>query len=217
VTINGQKAFTLFDSGCTTEACSPDFARVAGIKVFPIQTAVTLQLGTAGSRSKINHGTIAKVEYDSTSCDEYLDIVNFDRFDAIIGRNSCVSMGSHWTSSSIQFVCAGSQPTRLPKRRNPLRLSAVTLTEGDIPRLREQWMEISKDIMSGVPETMPPLREVNHRIPLIDEVKVYNYHLPKCPDAMKEQLIEKINRYVRAGWWKAVQTNQAAPMLCIPK
>jgi hypothetical protein len=71
--------------------------------------------------------------------------------------------------------------------------------------------------MSGVPEKMPPLRAVNHRIPLIDETKVYNYHLLRCPDAMKEQLIDKINRYVHAGWWKAVQTDQAAPMLCIPK
>jgi hypothetical protein len=98
-----------------------------------------------------------------------------------------------------------------------LKSGTTKLTETDIPALRDRWMEISKDIMSGVPETMPPLRAVNHRIPLIDDNKVYNYHLPRCPDAMKEQLIEKINRYVRAGWWTAVQTNQAAPMLCIPK
>lgn len=98
-----------------------------------------------------------------------------------------------------------------------IRAGDVTLSEIDIPRLRDRWLEISKDIMSGVPGTMPPLREVNHRIPLIDETKVYNYHLPRCPDAMKNQLIEKIDRYVKAGWWKAVQTDQAAPMLCIPK
>jgi hypothetical protein len=68
----------------------------------------------------------------------------------------------------------------------------VKYSEADIPRLRDRLMEISVDIMSGVPERMPPLRAVNHRIPLIDEGMLYHYHLPRCPDAMKPQLSEKI-------------------------
>ncbi|KAJ7217814.1 hypothetical protein GGX14DRAFT_337882, partial [Mycena pura] len=71
--------------GCTTEACSPDFARIAGIMVFPIEADVTLQLGTAGSRAKINHGMRAVIKYDDIKSDEYFDIVNLDRFDVIIG------------------------------------------------------------------------------------------------------------------------------------
>ncbi|KAF8131717.1 hypothetical protein K438DRAFT_1998848 [Mycena galopus ATCC 62051] len=78
VKVNGMGAFALFDSGCTTEACSPDFARVAGLKVFPIHSEITLQLGTAGSRSKINHGVTAMCEYDDIKSEEYLDIVNLD-------------------------------------------------------------------------------------------------------------------------------------------
>ena len=34
---------------------------------------------------------------------------------------------------------------------------------------------------------------------------------------MKVQLMEKITCYMQAGWWESVQTDQAAPMLCIPK
>ena len=45
----------------------------------------------------------------------------------------------------------------------------------------------------------------------------YKYHLPKCPDAMKPQLLEKIERYTAAGWWQQVNTSQAAPLLCIAK
>jgi hypothetical protein len=37
-----------------------------------------------------------------------------------------------------------------------------TLTEEDIPRLKEQWYDRCKDIMGGVPPKMPPLREINH-------------------------------------------------------
>ncbi|KAF7369281.1 WD40 repeat-like protein [Mycena venus] len=100
VKVNGREAFALFDSGCTTEACSPDFARVAGIEVFPIQSEVTLQLGTAGSRSKINHGATATVEYDDIKSDEYLDIVNLDQFDLIIGTKF---MRKHRMALDFQF------------------------------------------------------------------------------------------------------------------
>ncbi|KAJ6478845.1 hypothetical protein C8R47DRAFT_922643, partial [Mycena vitilis] len=100
VKVNGKEAFALFDSGCTTEACSPDFARVAGIKVFPIVSEITLQLGTAGSRSKINHGTIAQLEYDDIKSEEYLDIVNLDQFDLIIGTKF---MRKHKMALDFQF------------------------------------------------------------------------------------------------------------------
>ena len=71
--------------------------------------------------------------------------------------------------------------------------------------------------MTGVPDKLPPFREINHKIPLIDEKKQYHYHLPRCPEAMKPQLIEKIEKYTKAGWWEEATVHQAAPMLCIPK
>ena len=71
--------------------------------------------------------------------------------------------------------------------------------------------------MSGVPENLPPLREINHLIPLIDKGKTYCYHLPRCPDTLKPQLIDKINRYEHAGWWIPMNVPQAMPMMCLPK
>ncbi|KAJ7727094.1 hypothetical protein B0H16DRAFT_1237583, partial [Mycena metata] len=100
VKINGKEAFALFDSGCTTEACSPEFVKAIGLKVFPIKSEVTLQLGTAGSRSKINHGLIAVLEYDDIKSEEYLDIVNLDQFDLIIGTKF---MRKHKMSLDFQF------------------------------------------------------------------------------------------------------------------
>jgi len=92
-----------------------------------------------------------------------------------------------------------------------------TLTGEDIPELWAKWLRSCQDIMNGVPEELPPMHGVNHHIPLIVENKRYHYHLPRCPDSVKVQLMEKIMRYMRAGWWESVQTDQAAPMLCIPK
>jgi hypothetical protein len=64
---------------------------------------------------------------------------------------------------------------------------------------------------------LPPLREINHRIPLIDDNKWYNYYLPRCPDAMKPQFMEKLRTYVDARWWIPKAISQAVLLLCIPK
>jgi hypothetical protein len=73
------------------------------------------------------------------------------------------------------------------------------------------------DILNRVPLELPPLREINHKIPLIDNDKQYHYHLPRCPDTMKPQLMDKLRTYIDAGWWIPKTASQAAPLLCIPK
>ena len=63
-----------------------DFARVAKLKVTQLENPVPLQLGTVGSRSMINFGTRAHLELGTiTENDAYLDVVNIDRYDMIIG------------------------------------------------------------------------------------------------------------------------------------
>ena len=73
------------------------------------------------------------------------------------------------------------------------------------------------DLVSGVPLKVPPLQEINHEINLIDPHKRIKYHLPKCPDALKEELADKISRYTGAGWWVSSTARQAVPMLCMLK
>jgi hypothetical protein len=92
-----------------------------------------------------------------------------------------------------------------------------SLMREDIPRVRKEWMKSNEDIMNGALEWLPLLREVNHRIPIMDENKRYKYHSPRCPDPLKPKLIEKIARYTCAGWWEPIQVDQVAPMLCIHK
>jgi len=94
---------------------------------------------------------------------------------------------------------------------------ATSYTEEDIPKLKQQWHDQYQDILQGTPEELPPLREVNHEINLIDPNKRYTYYLPRCPDAYKGAFYEKLNQYVRANWWEPQTTPQAAPLLCVPK
>lgn len=90
-------------------------------------------------------------------------------------------------------------------------------SEDDIPKLRAKWLEYCAEILQGTQDGLPPLREINHKIPLIDESKRYNYYMPRCPDSMREQLIDRIGVYTKAKWWEPCTSDQAAPMLCVPK
>jgi len=86
-----------------------------------------------------------------------------------------------------------------------------------LQKLHDHWFAKYADILNRVPLELPPLREINHQIPLIDDGKQYYYYLPCCPDAMKLQLMEKMKQYVGVGWWIPKAVPQAAPLLCIPK
>src|SRR5882762_10579709 len=85
VTINGVKAFTLFDLGSTMDAMSPDFTRVAKLKLKELVKPVTLQLGCSGSRSKVNFATTAITKFSLINRNTYLDIANLDKYDCILG------------------------------------------------------------------------------------------------------------------------------------
>lgn len=89
ILLNGVPAFTLFDSGSTSDAISPDFARIAKIDTFQLANPIPLQLGTKGSRSKITFGAETSFLYGNERVKvegiDYFDITNIDRYDLIIG------------------------------------------------------------------------------------------------------------------------------------
>lgn len=102
-----------------------------------------------------------------------------------------------------------------PSHLNPIPDNS--LTNADIPRIRQEWLDCIKDITCPIPEELPPFRDINHEINLINDDKLYRYHHPRCPDHFVTALTEKISRYVRAGWWVPSKVRQAMPMLCVPK
>jgi len=91
------------------------------------------------------------------------------------------------------------------------------LTEEDFLRLRQQWHDEFVDMVNGSHSQLPPWREVNHEIHLVDNDKRYKYFTPCCPNSLHDELHAKINHYVNAGWWEPRSVKQAAPLLCIPK
>ncbi|KAJ7583104.1 hypothetical protein C8J56DRAFT_1054836 [Mycena floridula] len=54
-------------------------------EAHPLENPVNVALGTVGSRSKINFGTYCNVKYGPIDSKEYWDVLNIDRYDAIVG------------------------------------------------------------------------------------------------------------------------------------
>ncbi len=91
------------------------------------------------------------------------------------------------------------------------------LQAAELDQIRTHILDEYADLFQPVPPVLPPFREINHSIPLVDERKRYNYHLPRRPEALRTQLSDKIERYVQAGWWVPRAVDQAAPLLCVYK
>ncbi|KAF8240538.1 hypothetical protein L208DRAFT_1232345 [Tricholoma matsutake] len=213
------EAFVLLDSGCTSDLIFPEFAISVNLKAHELEEPVPLQLGTVGSHWKINFGLFTDFEIGEIKNTHYFDVVNIDIYDAILGT---VFMRKH--SIVLDFECDKVHVDDLneilfaicEELANKAKCTGP-LSKKDLPRLREEWKQSCQDILNGVPDKLPPLRDINHHIPLVHEKKKYNYYHPKCPDLMRKPLTEKIARYCKAGWWCPACMEQAAPMLVAPK
>ena len=96
-------------------------------------------------------------------------------------------------------------------------LEGLSMTDPGFTLLREWWKCRFNDVMAPAPEVLPPFREVNHRITLIDPNKRYVERRATCPQSLEAQLRTKVERYERANWWVRKATSMACPLLCIPK
>ncbi|KAJ8095573.1 hypothetical protein PM082_023103 [Marasmius tenuissimus] len=151
IDINGVRAFTLFDSGSTADAVSPDFARIAKLAVYHLENPVTFQLGTKGSRSRISHGCDTKYSFASShetvSEVGYFDVANIDRYDAVVGT---VFMRRHGLSlnfsdnsirlngKSIPTLDEGEETTELARRHAKIILRERYIEKSNKSRARTQ-------------------------------------------------------------------------------
>ena len=65
-------------------------------------------------------------------------------------------------------------------------------THSDIPQLYEEIAEKYSDLLGPLPLKLPPICEVSHEIPLIDESKQLKHRLPECAEAFYSELTRKI-------------------------
>jgi hypothetical protein len=84
-------------------------------------------------------------------------------------------------------------------------------------RIRAKWKRLFEPLMREPPLELPPLRDINHDIKFMDDEKKISYYRARCPEALKAQLLEKIQTYIHANWWYEGVAEDAPPMLCLFK
>ncbi|KIJ29917.1 hypothetical protein M422DRAFT_94802, partial [Sphaerobolus stellatus SS14] len=218
--VGGTKACCLFDSGCEGIIMSSEFARATGICMHKLPEPIGIQQAFQGSRAKLYYTATTDITVGQQMYKEMFDIANVDYYDVMLGTPFLRRV-----KANIDFNGLGSIIINGETIDNDLSVwlasseakihGVLQLTKDDFSCLRSQWKEKYSDLFSNIPLELPPMREVNHRIKLIDSDKQFNYRLPKCLEALRPQLHAKIDRYIKAGWWEPTSASQAVPMLCI--
>ena len=105
------------------------------MKIHSLDEPMGIQLGCKGSKSKIIFGTSGPVRYSSIVGTHYFDVVNIDRFDAIIGmgfmRKFSITLEPEHDSILISGVPAptlseGEEMAELARRHSLRRAQPVS-------------------------------------------------------------------------------------------
>jgi RNase H-like domain found in reverse transcriptase/Integrase zinc binding domain/Reverse transcriptase (RNA-dependent DNA polymerase)/Retroviral aspartyl protease/Zinc knuckle len=219
VNINGSPARALLDSGSLGDFLSSTMADQLSVKREQLDTPLSLQLAVQGSRSKVNARATVNIQYQDIDETRSLDIINISNYDLILGTPF---MYQHQ-------ICIGFNPARvmvgsdvaLPMKTGldtKLMTAGISIEELQLEEAREELRQYAEPLCKEMHETgFPPLRDINHTIPLIDENKVYHWRPSRCPEALRDQWAEKRDAYLKTGRWEITSAGNTVPMLLIPK
>ena len=219
VSVNGQSCRALIDSGSFSDFMSTTLADQLKVKLEVLDRPLPLQLAVSGSCGKIKVRTTVQFEYQKINEICTFDIINVDSYDLILG-----------TPFLFQHqILLGFNPSQVNVRSTeslPIRGTQVLVLESremevvtdHIESLREELRQYALPICKEAIETpLPPLRVINHAIPLIDEHKVYSWRPSRCPEQMKPLWRAKREDYLRTGRWEFRSGRNAVPMLMLKK
>ena len=219
VIVNGRPARALLDSGSLGDFVSSTLVDQLSAKKELLASPISLQLAVQGSRSKVNARTTLEMEYQDICESRTFDVININNYDLILGTPF---MYQHQ-------ICLGFNPARvvigsdkaLPMKAGAdtkLMAAGVSPDNEEINAVREELIQHAIPLCREVQETeLPPLRDINHTIPLIDESKTYPWRPSRCPEAFREQWAEKRDAYLKSGRWEITSSGNTVPMLLIPK
>ncbi len=191
------------------------------LKVFKtyFPSPMPLHLAVQGSRSKVVCGTKVNFQYQNINAPHYFDICNLAGYDIVLGTPFLYQYNVH-VGLNPTTVEIGSS-TALPMSGDSVkevRSQAMTMFDDLLDKARADLREYAEPICKTASETpLPPLRVINHTIPLIDEHKIYPWHPSRCPEAFRSQWDAKRRDYLASGRWKITSAGNTVPMLLIPK
>ena len=219
VNVNGHPCRVLIDSGSLGDFISSTLADQLGLKKQSLPKPMTVQLAVQGSRSQVKTRMEARLQYQGIDEIRRFDVININSYDIILGtpwmwqHQVCIGF------NKARVVIGSDIP--IPMGAGPdtkILASAMAFEDKNIENAWEELLQYAEPLCKTVAETdLPPLRVVNHSIPLIDENKVYPWRPSRCPEAFRTQWIERRDAYVRSGRWMITTSGNTVPMMCVPK
>ena len=219
VHVEGRPARALLDSGSLGDFISSTLVDQLSLKREQLDTPLSLQLAVQGSRSKVNAKVSVNLQYQTIDETRALDVININNYDLILG--------TPWLYQ--HQVCVGFNPSRVvigsdlsqPVKAGidtKLMAAGMSLEEQRLEDTREELRRYAEPLCKEMHETgLPPLRDINHTIPLIDEKMTYTWRPSRCPEAFRDQWAEKRDAYLKSGRWEITSSGNTVPMLLIPK
>ncbi|QRV96035.1 Pol polyprotein/retrotransposon [Ceratobasidium sp. AG-Ba] len=218
-TINGHKVRALIDSGSLGDFISTTVVDQLKLKRETLAKPIGLQMAVTGSRSVINFSVTARLGYQEIDEQRRFDVINIDNYDLILGTPFLIQYEviMSFKPPSISIGCSKAQP--IPRETALVIESLATqLYEEKIEERREALRAHGADLCKTMAETpLPPLRAINHTIPIIDETKQYRTRRVQCPKPLEGQFNEKFDAYLNTGRWEYRPGTNATPMLILMK
>jgi len=219
VSIDGHPARALLDSGSLGDFISSSLADQLKVKCETLEVPLPVQLAVQGSRTRVNSRARVQFKYQGIDEERLFDIININSYDLILGtpwlyqHQACVG----FNPGRVVIGSDDSVPVKLGTSTK-LMAQAISVGADEIEAAREELRQYAKPLCKDENETpLPPLRDINHTIPLIDETVRYPWRPSRCPEALRQQWAEKRDNYLRTGRWKITSAGNTVPMLLIPK
>ncbi|TFK78922.1 hypothetical protein K466DRAFT_446438, partial [Polyporus arcularius HHB13444] len=188
----------MLDSGSMTDMMSTTLVDQLKIAKEVIAKPLPLHMAVQGSKSNVSCVATAEFVYQDISCQRTFDVVNLDTYDVILGTPFMFQHQVALGLNPARVVIGSAVPLPIVGEEVAVISAAVVdMLEGHLDRLRELLRAEAADLcQDGARTELPPLRAINHTIPLIDETKIYTWRPSKCPEALKPLWRAKKSDYV---------------------
>lgn len=190
-----------------------------GVKTFELEKPLPVHLAVQGLRAKINYGCTADLSYQSIHSRCYFDVVNLINYDLILGTPFFFQrqLQAGLNPTTVEVGSAQALPLEGAQLR-VLESRAAEVVEDQLERARTYLCEYARPICKEASDSpLPPLRVINHTIPLKDEAKVYSWCPSKCPDVLQDIWTKKRDAYLKSGRWRMTHARNTLLMLLLKK
>lgn len=201
VNINGHPARALLDTGSMADFLSAKLVHQLEIQSFELMKQIPIQLAIQGSRAKVTCGCKAEVLYQSVKEVRYFDVINLHNYDVVLGTPFLYQHRISIGFNPISVVVGNSNALPIQgKQVRVLESRATDIYEDQLEQVRQQLREYARPIASNdASDTpLPPLRVINHQIPLKDPTKIYHWRPSRCPEALRPLWAKKRDAYLKS-------------------